>query len=70
MCRRPTRDGLPTVSEASRLTSRAAGVPEASRDGLPTVRRDALPTLPYLATTVTHLKKYVSNQLTKRDLLE
>jgi hypothetical protein len=89
-----SRDGLPTVSEVSRLTSRAASTPEASRDGLPTVseasrltsragprleqagtarlpvRRPALPTLPYLAATVTHLKKYVSNQLTKRDLTE
>jgi hypothetical protein len=32
-----SREGLPTVSEASRLTSRAAGMPEASREGLPTV---------------------------------
>jgi hypothetical protein len=32
------------------------------------VRRDALPTLTYLPATVTHLKKCVSDQLTKRDL--
>jgi hypothetical protein len=34
------------------------------------VRRDALPTLAYLAATVTRLKKYVSRQLSKRDLSE